>query len=295
MSMHQISALLTSEKTGCYCFECKEHIANEIEAMILSQITCLGILSEEDAVYHKMSVIEYLQFFAGLCQHKAMVLQAVELLALSDLSHVKLYKLTRSQLVRVKAAREMICDHEILYLKEPLRNLNEQDVEIMMRWIDAMDQKKKRIFITSQTLKDICMMPGKHYYIDKEKTIQEITNLSTSEEMTQPLKISAKLEDKIMLFNPNEIDYIESLDGKSYLYVRNSGFVCSLTMEELENKLKRFGFYRSHRSYLVNMQKVVEIVKWTRNSYSLKLEHLEEVRIPLSKGRMEEMKELYDF
>ena len=138
-------------------------------------------------------------------------------------------------------------------------------------------------------------MPGKHYFIDKDRELQKINNLSSQEDCAQPLKISAKLDDKIMLFNPNEIDYIESLEGKSYLYVRNCGFVCTFTMEELESKLKRFGFYRSHRSYLVNMQKVVEIVKWTRNSYSLKLDHLEEVRIPLSKGRLEEMKGLYDF
>ena len=69
----------------------------------------------------------------------------------------------------------------------------------------------------------------------------------------------------------------------------------TMTLEELESKLKRFGFYRSHRSYLVNMQKVVEIVKWTRNSYSLKLNGMEDVRIPLSKGRIDDMKNLYEF
>ncbi|MCB6567333.1 LytTR family transcriptional regulator DNA-binding domain-containing protein [Desulfovibrio desulfuricans] len=46
---------------------------------------------------------------------------------------------------------------------------------------------------------------------------------------------------------------------------------------------------------MVNMQKVVEIVKWTRNSYSLKLNGMEDVRIPLSKGRIDDMKQVYDF
>lgn len=295
MDLNELTVLLETQKAGCFSFECKEAIAKEIEELLMANTRQLGILSQEDAVYGKFSVKEYLSFFASLSNHKKLYQEAIQVFHLHDLLHVRLEKLTRSQLARVKAARELICDHEVLYLKDPFRDLEEQDIEIMLQWIDQLNQKNKQVFITSQTLKEVCMMPGKHFFIGKDKELQEITNLNVQEDCVQPLKISAKLNDKIMLFNPNEIDYIESLDGKSYLYVRNSSFVCTLTMEELENKLKQFGFYRCHRSYLVNMQKVVEIVKWTRNSYSLKLEHLDDVRIPLSKGRMEEMRELYEF
>lgn len=293
--INEVNELIKKTMNGCLCFECKEHIAREIESCILDIHMKMGILTEEDQLYKGLKVKDYLIFFAKLSKQKKRYEMALDMFQLQDLCHVKISKLTPSQIVRVKAAREMIKNDDIIYIKEPLRNLNDQDIEFMLKWIDQLVSEKKKVMIISNSLKDICMMPGQHYYIDKDFKIQQITNLVNQEEITQPLKISAKMDDKIMLFNPNEIDYIESLEGKSYVYVRNSGFVCSQTMDELEIKLKRFGFYRSHRSYLVNMQKVIEIVKWTRNSYSLKLEHMEDVRIPLSKGRIDEMKNLYEF
>ena len=42
---------------------------------------------------------------------------------------------------------------------------------------------------------------------------------------------------------------------------------------------RRYGFFRCHRSYLVNMQKVQEVVRWTRNSYALRLENLSLIHI----------------
>lgn len=43
------------------------------------------------------------------------------------------------------------------------------------------------------------------------------------------------------------------------------------------------------------MQKVSEVMKWTKNSYSLRMKGGEEENIPLSKGRVEELKEYYGF
>ena len=291
---NEIIKLIRETASGCLCFECKEHIAKEIENCILYMHKEMGILTEEDQTYEGLKVKEYLTFFSDLSNHKDRYHEALDMFQLQDLCHVKMKKLTPSQIMRVKAAREMIKNEDIIYIKEPLHYLNDQDIEYMIKWIDQLVSEKKKVMIISNSLKDICMMPGNHFYIDKDFKMHQITNLVNQEEISQPLKISARMDEKIMLFNPNEIDYIESLEGKSYLYVRNSGFVCSQTMDELEAKLKRFGFYRSHRSYLVNMQKVVEVVKWTRNSYSLKLENMEDVRIPLSKGRIDEMKNIYE-
>ncbi|MDR0435024.1 MAG: LytTR family transcriptional regulator DNA-binding domain-containing protein [Gracilibacteraceae bacterium] len=36
--------------------------------------------------------------------------------------------------------------------------------------------------------------------------------------------------------------------------------------------MKPYGFFRCHRSYIVNLQKVREIITWTRNSYGLILD-----------------------
>lgn len=56
-----------------------------------------------------------------------------------------------------------------------------------------------------------------------------------------------------------------------------------MTLQQLEGRLKPYGFYRCHRSYIVNLQKVREIIIWSKNSYSLKLIGDENTIIPLSR------------
>lgn len=103
-------------------------------------------------------------------------------------------------------------------------------------------------------------------------------------------KIPAKVDDKIILFDPTEINFIESSDGISMLHVKGETFPCTLTLNELEQKLKAFGFFRCHRSYIVNLQKVREVITWTRNSFSLILDDSTKSSIPLSKGKLDELK-----
>ena len=294
MAQIQLKEIIEQQKQYI-SFECKDAMADMILTTLQTLYQKLSVINIKDDLYMQMKVKEYIQFFARLHQNTSLLEEAISMMHLHDLAHVPIRKLSASQCYRVMIAREHVADKEVVLMQEPLRHLEEEDVHIVMEWIGSRSKFAKRMYITSNSLKDVCMMPGEHYYINTQKEIEKIENLSNQEEIEQPCKISARSNDKILLFNPNEIDYVESVESKSYLNVRNASFQCSMTMDELEAKLKRFGFYRSHRSYLVNMQKVVEIVKWTRNSYSLKLKDIEAVRIPLSKGRVDEMKDIYDF
>ncbi|MEC0254378.1 LytTR family transcriptional regulator DNA-binding domain-containing protein [Paenibacillus lautus] len=105
-------------------------------------------------------------------------------------------------------------------------------------------------------------------------------------------KIPAKVGDKLILFDPTEIDYIESHEGVANLHVLQGTYACSMSLSDLEGRLKGFGFYRCHRSYLVNLQKVREVITWTRNSYSLILDDQTKSSIPLSKSKYDELKEI---
>jgi ABC-2 type transport system ATP-binding protein len=108
-------------------------------------------------------------------------------------------------------------------------------------------------------------------------------------------KIPAKVNDKIILFDPTEIDFIESSEGVSTLHVGDASYPCAFTLNDLDNKLRLFGFFRCHRSYIVNLQKVREVITWTRNSYSLILDNTNKSSIPLSKGKFDEMKQILGF
>ena len=128
-----------------------------------------------------------------------------------------------------------------------------------------------------------------------EEDIPPISEASAEIDKTeiQPVrfeKIPTKVNEKIVLFDPPEIDYIESNDGQSSLHINGEEFPTMFTMNELEERLQHFGFFRCHRSYIVNLQKVREVITWTRNSYSLILDDEKKSNIPLSKTKMAELK-----
>ena len=59
----------------------------------------------------------------------------------------------------------------------------------------------------------------------------------------------------------------------------------------MEKRLQFSGFFRCHRSYLVNIRFVKEIVKWSKNSYELVLKVQKNKKIPLSKYRVFSLEE----
>ncbi len=72
------------------------------------------------------------------------------------------------------------------------------------------------------------------------------------------------------------------LDGQS-LKVRSS-------LDRLEATLRRFGFFRAHRAYLVNLRRVRRIVPWSRHVHHLLLDDPKETMVPLAKSRRHDLR-----
>ncbi len=66
-------------------------------------------------------------------------------------------------------------------------------------------------------------------------------------------------------------------------------------MAELEGRLARSGFFRAHRSYLVNLQHVKEVIPFSRSSFNVKLDDEQRTLIPLSKEAARELRQLLDY
>lgn len=135
--------------------------------------------------------------------------------------------------------------------------------------------------------------------IAKEETEQDKDEGQEVEEVPKPIhnqlrfeKIPAKVNEKIILFDPTEIAFVESNEGISHLHVNGEVFPCYITLNDLYKRLQPFGFFRCHRSYIVNLQRIREVITWSRNSYSLILEDSKKSSVPLSKGKLNELKEI---
>jgi len=173
--------------------------------------------------------------------------------------------------------------------------------------LEELRAKGKTVLLLTGNMESAITLADKVFKLDEsglheihmarefEEDIPSISEASAEIDKTeiQPVrfeKIPTKVNEKIVLFDPPEIDYIESNDGQSSLHINGEAFPTMFTMNELEERLQHFGFFRCHRSYIVNLQKVREVITWTRNSYSLILDDEKKSNIPLSKTKMAELK-----
>ncbi len=65
------------------------------------------------------------------------------------------------------------------------------------------------------------------------------------------------------------------------------------TLEELHATLDSDSFWRPHRSYLVNIHHIKEVVPWFKSSYMLKMSDKKQAEIPVSRAQTKRLRELF--
>ncbi|HNR05333.1 MAG TPA: LytTR family DNA-binding domain-containing protein, partial [Bacillota bacterium] len=65
-------------------------------------------------------------------------------------------------------------------------------------------------------------------------------------------------------------------------YTKDKRFVVASSISDFHKKLRQDCFFRCHRSYIVNIDKITEIIPWFNNTYMLKLKGLD-AEIPVSR------------
>ncbi len=65
------------------------------------------------------------------------------------------------------------------------------------------------------------------------------------------------------------------------------------TLEELLDSLDPNLFWRAHRSYLVNINRIREVVPWFKSSYQLRMDDKKQMEIPVSRAQTKRLRELF--
>lgn len=250
--------------------------------------------------YMRLTVDELITFLIRVTERNDRVASLLDYFALKEERKVKLKDLSPSKKVYVTLLRVYFAHQPTLVLEEPYFYLEEEDRRHFKRILDDLS-KEKRILILTSNLEDAIISCDEIYRLnelgfhpldirDSEEDKQEVQEQDQANITLQ--KIYTKRNDRVFLFNPPEIDYIESIDGSILVHVGGENFVCALTLTELEQRPLNSGFFRCHRSYIVNLQKVREIITWTKNSYSLRLNTGKDAVVPLSRSKLHELKTL---
>jgi two-component system, LytTR family, response regulator LytT len=65
------------------------------------------------------------------------------------------------------------------------------------------------------------------------------------------------------------------------------------TLEELLADLDQDLFWRAHRSYVVNINRIKEVVPWFKSSYQLRMDDRKQTEIPVSRAQTKRLRELF--
>ncbi|MFT4412813.1 LytR/AlgR family response regulator transcription factor [Fredinandcohnia humi] len=85
-------------------------------------------------------------------------------------------------------------------------------------------------------------------------------------------KLAVESDGEILYLEPTDILYIVRDDKHTKLITRMGEFDTKILLKDLESRLEAFGFFRIHKSFLVNLRHVTRLTPWFNGAYQLELE-----------------------
>ena len=108
-------------------------------------------------------------------------------------------------------------------------------------------------------------------------------------------KVVVRSQSRLMLVDQKEICFA-SIEGGAISVVGSAveGLSNCRTLEELMDQLNPAAFWRAHRSFVVNIQHIREVVPWFKSSYQLRMDDPKRTEIPVSRSQTKRLRELFN-
>jgi two-component system response regulator LytT len=110
----------------------------------------------------------------------------------------------------------------------------------------------------------------------------------------QPVKLLVKSQQRMLLVDANDFIFASIEDGLISVSAKDcEGTSNYRTLEELNAAVDSESFWRPHRSFLVNIHHIKEVVPWFKSSYMLKMSDKKQTEIPVSRVQTKRLRELF--
>jgi two-component system LytT family response regulator/two-component system response regulator LytT len=105
-------------------------------------------------------------------------------------------------------------------------------------------------------------------------------------------QLAIKVEERFLLVQADEVVHASVEDDQIRVVTNSlSGTSNYRTLDELQARLDPAVFWRVHRSHLVNINKIKEIVPWFSRNYILKMKDVKATEIPVSRSQTRRLRE----
>jgi two-component system LytT family response regulator/two-component system response regulator LytT len=107
-------------------------------------------------------------------------------------------------------------------------------------------------------------------------------------------KLAVRSNNRHFIVDANDVIYATIDNGLITLVTTTlEGHSNYRTIEDLQANLDRELFWRVHRSYLVNINRIKEVVPWFKSSYQLRMDDRKHTEIPVSRVQTKRLRELF--
>ena len=105
-------------------------------------------------------------------------------------------------------------------------------------------------------------------------------------------QLVVKVDDRILLVHAEDLIYASlNEDEVTVVASQVTGTSNYRTLDELQAQLDQAVFWRVHRSYLVNINKIKEIVPWFSRNFILRMRDAKSTEIPVSRAQTKRLRE----
>jgi two-component system LytT family response regulator/two-component system response regulator LytT len=107
-------------------------------------------------------------------------------------------------------------------------------------------------------------------------------------------KLLVRANNRNFIVDANDVIYATIDDGLITVVATSlEGQSNYRTIEDLQANLDRDMFWRVHRSYLVNINRIKEVVPWFKSSYQLRMDDKKHTEVPVSRVQTRRLRELF--
>ena len=106
-------------------------------------------------------------------------------------------------------------------------------------------------------------------------------------------RVAVRHEGRIFVIPVNDIDWIGAEEGSIYIHTRDKRYLTNYTLDEFDGRLSPRVFFRAHRSAIVNLNRVKEVIPWFAGSCRVQLSS--GVEIDISRNRVKELRQIINW
>lgn len=105
-------------------------------------------------------------------------------------------------------------------------------------------------------------------------------------------RIAINTGGRMVFVEVQDIVYVETHNRGCLIHAAGEEYFEGKSIGEFERRLENMGFFRSQKSYLINISKVKELFLWGNNSFAVKMEGYDENILPVGREKIKTLRQL---